>query len=674
MLLPFSSSELAEAVATKAVVRERREAWSAAVDWLGGVPERQTPRIYDAYPLLFAPAFPGIERTQLADLVVAGKLLSDSILAFDAVVDERMDSGRRAADVARGQSMQLEAHWILAKLFPAESSFWISLRADYLEYLAAMQAERALAVDKLDEQALVDVARGKTAVARSCLSAMGILSGCPGVAADLSIALTDFYLARQMWDDLMDWREDLASGQQTLLLARALHELRGEAREPHTVGVAIYFNGHADHVLAIGERALTRARCVVARVGVAMAFGRLLDQLAEGLDETRRDLAAIVKRKQSRPGARPHALPTRPQRASVASEVLWSAAEALSIEAPRAFGEARHWMKFPKEMGLESALTQSGDVFQRAVIADALCDLPPALLASFAPVLDHELDYLLASRVSALCGWGYLPELAELSADADTLAQVLQVATRRGRARPEDFDPPIELLLNSSHADGSFVTWIIPPEEQRDAVHRRQAHYAEVAWGTGPDPEVMANLLYALTLWDRQRFAVAVSRGSEYLIARQHPSGHWMSSWYHGPFYGTYVVTRLLGTVGTPSANAAVARAAEALVAAQRGDGSWSEVGDGRALDTAHAILTLAFAFRIEPSDDIRRSVIGGIEALRALRVAAGAWAADELIRMDCGRASGTPGRVLTFGSRTLTTAFVLKAAVAASLLQEITP
>lgn len=669
MHVPFNSSELAVAAATEAEVRTRRDAWLDGVDWFEGVPKRNIPRIYEAYPLLFAPAFPGIDEARLADLVVAGRLLSDSILAFDAVVDEHLDPARRATDVAKGQSQQLEALCILATMFPPASGFWSSLRADYVAYLAAMRAERAMTSDHADEQALLAIARGKTAVARSCLAAMGHLSRRPEVAEELSAALTDFYVGRQMLDDLMDWRADLASGQPSLLLARALRELpASEDRDPHSVGVAIYFKGHADHVLAIGEQAVSRARSRVASIAVPMAFARLLDQVAESLDETRRDLATIVARKQSHPGVRTSELAATED----TSQLVREAADALAREAPRAFGEARHWMRFPDDMGLESAACQSGDVFQRAIIADALCDLPPSLRASFAPVLDHELAHLLASRVSERCGWSYLPELHELSPDADTLGQVLQVATRLGRAQRADFDPPIELVLTAgSYPDGSFETWILPPDVERERVHDRQAHFAKEAWGTGPDPEVMANLLYALTLWDQERFADRVSRGCEYLVARQHPHGVWLSSWYRGPFYGTYVVTRLLVATRSEPAIAAVARAAQTLLASQRPDGAWSSDDGARALDTAHAILALTYAYRLAPSRELRDAVARGVAALGASRDAAGMWAADEFIYMDCGRARGEPGAVLTFGSRTLTTAYVLKAAVAASLLEK---
>jgi hypothetical protein len=673
MLPPFSPSELAEARAITVAVQTRAAAWRAGVDWFAGIPDRDVPRIYDAYPLLFAPAFPEIDRAQLADLVVASRLLSDSILALDAVVDEPADAARRAFDVAKAQSQQLEAHRILSGMFAVDSPFWDSLRDNFVTYLAAMQAERQPARRDVDEQSLLTIAQGKTAVARSCLVAMGLLGKRPELASALIVALGDFYLARQMWDDLVDWREDLANGQQSLLLSRALHELSAEdARNEHAVGVSIYYGGHADHVLAIAERAVARARSVVVGLDVRMAFERLLAQLADGVARTRRDLAAIIQRKQQNPGARPSPLPARPEPASVAADVLWSAAAALATAAPRAFGEARHWMQFPAEMGLESELCQSGDVFQRAIISDALCDLPAPLLASFTPVIDHELAYLLASRVSPRCGWSYLPELRELSADADTLAQVLQVAERCGRADHAIFESPVDLVLTAgSHDDGSFETWIYPAPDDREPVHHRQARFAETAWGTGPDVEVMANLLYALTTWDPDRFLPRITTGCRYILRQQHPSGCWPSSWYRGPFYGTYVVCRLLTAARVDGYSGAVAGAVRMLLHSQREDGSWSDCREPRALDTAHALLALARAAALTPTEEIRRSLARGIEALRSLRDPRDAWGPDEFIRMDCGRAHRGAGRILGFGSRTITAAYVLKAAAAVSNLEE---
>lgn len=672
MELPFSQSELADLALYDREFQRRRASWQRGVDWMDSVPEQQeVRRIYEMYPLLFASAFPDVRRESLHTLISASRLLAESIFVFDAVIDESADPLKRAIDVAKGQSLQLESIRLLSELFPGDSPMWTALREDFIAYFSATRAEREIPLDELDESAALAIARGKAAVARGCLAALGILGHREELAAELAAIVTEFYLARQMWDDVVDWRHDLAGAQGSLLLARTIQSLPSDsARDPHTVGATLYYERHAEHVLAIGAAALERARAGLAKLAIEIPFGRLLVGLDRQFAETRSGLADLLARKQRAPGARALALPDRPKGSEARADgldVLWSAASWLAAEAPRAFAEARHWIRFPKDLGLRSALFQSGDIFQRAVIADALCDLPEDLATSFAPVVEHELGYVMTNRSCDRCGWSYLTELLEEPADADTLAQVLQVAVRMGRARRTDFDPPIETLFEANaHADGSFETWVMPPAAERDEVHQRQAQLVASAWGTGPDPEVMANLLYALSLWAPDRFAAQIAAGSKYLLERQHPNGAWTASWYWGPFYSTYVHVRLLARVaeGVP----AVTRAARALIAGQGRDGSWTYCDIPRPLDTAHAILTLLAARPVANLDDteLRTTVGRGLSALRAMRLADGAWSRDAFIRMDSGRARAVQGAELTFGSRTLTTAYALKAAATA--------
>jgi squalene-hopene/tetraprenyl-beta-curcumene cyclase len=271
--------------------------------------------------------------------------------------------------------------------------------------------------------------------------------------------------------------------------------------------------------------------------------------------------------------------------------------------------------------------------------------------------------------VCARCGWSYLTDLAEEPADADTLAQVLQLAIRAGGAERAAFDAPIHLALSAGgHPDGSFETWILPPVPEREPLHDRQAQLVARAWGDGPDPEVMANLLYALALWAPARFAGPIERGARFLLARQRDTGAWGASWYWGPFYSTYAHVRLLARVASPEATAAVARAAAALLEGQGPRGDWSYRDVPRALDTAHAILALLAAEPVVPAlqRPLRDAITRGLAALRSAQLPDGTWPADDFIRMDCGRAQRAAGRELAFGSRTLTAAYVLKAAATA--------
>jgi len=335
------------------------------------------------------------------------------------------------------------------------------------------------------------------------------------------------------------------------------------------------------------------------------------------------------------------------------------------------FGEARHIMEFAPALGLGGPQHQRGDIFQRAIVADALCDADAVLGGMTRSILDQEVAYLASRRDPGRAGWRYFPELPELPPDADDLAQIMQAFWRAGHRREleEHCEEPLSILFDGSHTDGSFETWIIPALDRTEA-EIRQAECARTMWGTGPDAEVVANLLYALALVDPKRFADRIDRGTSYLEAVQRSDGGWESTWYHGPFYGTYVCLRLLACARPDSD--AVRRAAAMLRATQNADGGWGGEGASTALETSLALLGLAAVAKAGadlPED--------GVRAARALgRLDRdgrddGSWPADDFIRMQVGRATGGPTYVLSYGSRTLTTTYVMKAALAWSRSRE---
>jgi squalene-hopene/tetraprenyl-beta-curcumene cyclase len=351
--------------------------------------------------------------------------------------------------------------------------------------------------------------------------------------------------------------------------------------------------------------------------------------------------------------------------ASPWQRVAWDALRHLLEQWRLGFGEARHLMGFPRELFSARDELQRGDVFQRAVIADALCDADELLAGELRPVIDHEIAYLLGRRGAARGGWSYFPDLPELPPDADDLGQIMQVLVRRGRGEElsRHCTEPLSILFDDNrHPDGSFETWIIPAEG-RTAEEELQARYASIAWGTGADAPVMANLLYALLLWDRRRYAEAIRHGARYVRRQQHADGSWSSAWYRGPYYGTYACLRLLHRVSPRSKEAR--RACEFLCCTQHADGGWGVLSESNALDTALALAGLAILATMEPRDELRERAERGRAYLCANRLAEGRWPATDFIRMDTGRATGTAGPILTYGSSTMTTTFVLKATLA---------
>lgn len=382
----------------------------------------------------------------------------------------------------------------------------------------------------------------------------------------------------------------------------------------------------------------------------------------------------------------------------------------LAAQGQQGFAEAAHRMVFPQTQGFTSPQEEhQGDIFARALITDTLCDLRAHFGEVWQPLIEREINYLVGcQRQTGVGGWGYFPYLPELPPDADDLAQIMQVLVRSGRRdeAKKACELPLAVLLNDNYyPDGSFETWIIPkhnptPEQQL------QGEWARLAWGMGPDPDVMANLLYALALYDGERFSQVIEKGVTYLENQQKADGSWQSSWYHGPFYGTYVCLRLLALVRPLSPS--IEQGMNFLGASQREDGGWGVEEISEPLSTTLALLGLAMSpsretdsvkgngvsppsdstlgkeqrdllhgdcvFRISPPNlgGEKRNFLHGDCVLKGLsylqecyQQSEQSWPSCRFIRMELGRASGQVRAILFYGSRTITTAFVIKAILA---------
>jgi squalene-hopene/tetraprenyl-beta-curcumene cyclase len=336
--------------------------------------------------------------------------------------------------------------------------------------------------------------------------------------------------------------------------------------------------------------------------------------------------------------------------------IVQIASRFLLEEGESGFPEAAHTLSFPAAQGFDvQEDTQTDAVFARALIAEALVDLRDGS-AAIGALLDREVEWLLDARQrQPPGGWKYFRSLRELPPDADDLGQIMRVLLLAGRQEDARIhcEMPLQVLLRDGmHADGSFETWIVP-RENRSPEQNAQAHWIDVAWGRGADTEVMANLLYALHLYDANRFADVIAKGTSVIAARAEADGSFRSTWYHGPHYGTYVVARLLAACEphSPALAAAIRFTIDAMTAEAWGD----------PLNTALALLTLGTV--PEPSADVIRCAGEGCRALSAATLSGTFAMPYPFIRMDLGRPSGIIHQTLTWSSGTITAAFVARAA-----------
>jgi hypothetical protein len=324
------------------------------------------------------------------------------------------------------------------------------------------------------------------------------------------------------------------------------------------------------------------------------------------------------------------------------------ATEMLLAEQRDAFRESIHHLSFPR-MGWVYE-THPAWVSFRAVALDALLDAYHAGLGVPHAVLAAEAVALLRGKHRLVRGgWNYTPDVQELPPDTDDLGQVTQVLHRLGgHALSMTCDEGIRLALDASEPDGGIHTWILDPRavSSADATVRE---YLGIMGGWGVHPEVVANFLYGLLLADPVRYAQPLQMGADYLRSVQAPEGSWSSKWYKGPYYGTFRAVAVLAALAPRSE--ALDRARLFLTSRQLASGAFGESG-GDPLSTALACLTLAQLGE-------HQAAAHAEEYLQSAQERDGGFPACTWISFP------TMDGPVDYGSRTMTTAFCLKAMLA---------
>lgn len=623
---------------------------------------------YFSLASFFLPACSRVTSEQGHSLALFTRLLASSILLHDEVADGDTPPGEQGAFTLRIMALQFEAWQCMTPFLPAASPFWGRLRTYLAAYAEACLDERRFASAQrpwaeYTEAVARRIILGKNGVAHAVVAALVALEGNDSLYAPLITALDGFNLATQLCDDLTDWKEDLRNGIPSLLLVRFVPERPvspPDGRELARLTRELYYGGHASHVLRLALAGLDAAEHAPRALAPEMPWYKVVSSLRRRCQGILADVERIIDENVRRVRTQPRYQVELPPARGRWQRTAWSALEFLSRQWRLGFGEARDLLQHPETLGLEfQSTSQYGDVFQRALIAEVLSDADPLLGGALRPLLEHEVRHVLGCKLpQGFGGWSYFPNLPELPPDLDDLAQVMNMLLRCGYHEQvvAHCEAPLEVVLrDGALPDGSYEPWMVPARH-RTPLQERHAALVQRVWGSGSDAGVMANFLEALRGYDAQRFAEVLRRGLDNLEARQRADGSWESRWYHGPWYGLYACLRVL--LPARPRSPAVERALAYVRRGQAADGGWGLEGQpGDALSTALSLVTLAWArmHRVgEPEDEHRaRQALGFLESTRGED---GSWPQQWLIDV---------GKGIHHRSRTLTTAFVLRATLA---------
>jgi Squalene-hopene cyclase C-terminal domain len=607
-------------------------------------------------------AGPGLASEALETATLLGAAFNTAITMIDYLVDERDSTGlfkvlnRQivAAIFATGgepqralaQAGEASAGPVTRTLFgfvalcaglgrrllaaSGNQSAWTALGSTVVRLLEAEQAT-----------ALPDACTAEAAEAKSVLPSIVIARSCllaspPGEGNAAEAAAET--LGRIFWrvDDLADLLEDDRNTRPNSLLELLSERVRADGRDAAGDG-DLY-----DLVDDIAEELVGLIRSLPERAPLPV-------EGASSLPEFSRHIIAAWMgwhEEPGRPGVRPLAREFETA-AGRATEILVSLAEG-------GFAEAVHHLHFPRLDPAELRYqTHPALLSHRSVALDALLDARDAGIAVPERVLAAEAIAILRSKHRDVRGgWSYVQEVPELPPDADDLGQVLQVLSRLGGSSlAATCEESLRLVLDGAGQDGGFSTWILDPRG-RSSVDDRIRAYLPVMGGWGKHAEVIANLLQGLILHGGSRYAEPLARGAAYLESVQAADGSWASRWYCGPFYGTYRALAVL-TALRPADAPTLARARAFLLRSRHGDGGFGEDGDAP-LSTGLAALALASLGESAAAQDAVRTLLERQEA-------DGGWPACPWIVF------GTTDGQEMYGSRTITTAFCLKALVAVS-------
>jgi hypothetical protein len=152
---------------------------------------------------------------------------------------------------------------------------------------------------RYDDERFHVIARGKAAMAKYPVAALATLSGHDENRPLLVESLDCFHVGYQYWDDLVDWKEDMASSKCSLLLTRAFDRLTPEERKGspdqvrERIGHTVYYSGLADGNLDQSHKWLQRSHDLSIEAGCTV-WANYLKKLQKQIAVLANDLRSIT--------------------------------------------------------------------------------------------------------------------------------------------------------------------------------------------------------------------------------------------------------------------------------------------------------------------------------------------------------------------------------------------
>ena len=611
--------------------------------------------LYYFYPYLFKDDFDEIEDEKINIIGQSGIFCLENLLYFDRLIDNQTQFDINI--IFQKNFLMQYSTKLLSILFKYDDEFWTYFEKYYKKYIAAikMETENHYGIMKdFDYSEFSKIARGKLAVGKYPIAALGCLSGKVEKIVELEKSHDLFAEAFQLYDDLRDWKEDFNLKHYSWLLTKIIKENNlSEDCQEKELSNALFGGKYdvlvLDKINMLCEEAMLYAGRSNSWIRYIKYFQLKVNRLMFDLYSLRGNkLTSYIYSYMNNRDINELNLETEIKR------IIKKSTEFLLKQQVKGYPEMTHWMAFPHSHGYtaeEECL--ECDVFWKAFALNLIYDINKMGFAFPEEVMNQDIEYLISRKsIYHTYGWSYCYNIPELPPDIDTLSEFIKLSTKFDKdLLKKGVEESINKALRcNKRDDNSFETYILDENDLSDASIKAQRATRNI-YGFGASPEVNANFIHALALYDFDKYKDIIEKCIEWIIDQQCEEGFWDSSYYISNYYCGYICSKIFKLLDKN--NKSAEKIYKYITRTQNLNGSWGENG-GNPLDTSFAISSLV-DLRDFYDKNVDEMIKKGLAYLVSTVNEGGYWTGCEFLAFGKGRKDSSV-QMMRHRSSTLTT------------------
>jgi len=570
----------------------------------------------------FMQLFPSLSNNFLSKLVIASNFYFFSILAIDKLIDEEKSFDKEALLLAI--ALRENSLHRMYRLIEPSSEYWKHFETYYKQYLYAVSIELKNHIGKVNDisiEKLELLYSGNSALAKALPVAMAFKGDNKIIIKDIEKSIDYFYIALNLYDDVNDWKKDWQNKQFSYLITKTIINNNLNISEVNTeqLGKYIFFKHEASSCLELSISYYNKAKKVLSNIKCDNWKSAIQNDLAR-CRNLKEDLDMLISKQLASTSltknkARKDGLPLI-KFDSVSGKLDTSLKNGIKYilnQWENGFVEATLYSYFPDVGGyLFDQRYYKGDLFQRAVISEIIFDINLEFNNCLLPFLDFETKYL-SDQIQSNGGWNFYHDFEYQPNDTDTTAQVMQVLIKMKRQdliSKKTIQVLDKILEQQFNENGKIKTWLLPSFEKQNTRERKQYQFLKYYTGhnldKSVDVEVMANLLYTLQIFNKEKYNMSIKHGIEFLEKNQNKNGSWTSTWYWGEYYGTYLCLKLFTEIKLDSKS--INKAKDFLLKNNTSSKAWGyKKSTNDPLNTAYALISLHYLKKLKQQIPIER-------------------------------------------------------------------